>query len=118
MSTVFRASNDISDYRASQARLSDGGWCSGELATDIFDPYIEIDFGRDLLFTSLVTQGVDFVFSDSFITRFRIEVAGENGYLQYIAPLLNISQPAVSNCPCDLYVKYVYMHTDIPTGTE
>ena len=55
----LRASNDISGYHASQAKFSDSGWCSSQLGTDIFDPYLEVDFGIDLLFTSVETQGVD-----------------------------------------------------------
>ena len=83
-------------------RLSDDGWCSGQLATDIFDPYIEVDFGRDLLFTSVATQGLEPNLIESifiparFVERFRVEVASEDGDLQYVTPSLNSSQPAVS----------------------
>ena len=100
MGSVLRASNDISDYRASQARLSDNGWCSGQLATDIFDPYIEVDFGRDLILTSVTIEGLDFIVSeDYFIERYRIQVAEEDGSLQYIALSANNSksEPAVSS---------------------
>ena len=98
----LRASNDISGDYASQAKLSDSGWCSSQLATDIFDPYLEVDFGIDLLFTSVETQGLDGGFFglglDYYIERYRIEVAGDDGGLQYITPSINSSQPAVSNC--------------------
>ena len=92
-------------------RLSDEGWCSDQLATDIFDPYIEVDFGRDLLFTSVATQGREpspaeqmiFV-PERYIQRYRIETAGEDSGLQYIT-LSNSEnnseaqpQPAVSSC--------------------
>ena len=105
MGTVFRASNDISDYRASQARLSDDGWCSGQLATDIFDPYIEVNFGRDVLFTSVTIEGLDlnsilnsFFPGEYFIERYRIQVAREDTSLLYIALSTNNSksEPAVS----------------------
>ena len=99
LSTVFRASNDILNHTASQARLSDDGWCSGQLATNIFDPYIEIDFGRDLILTSVTIEGLDFIFSkDFFIERYRIQIAGEDASLQYIALSNNSkSEPAVSS---------------------
>ena len=99
MSAVFRASNDINNHSASQVRLSDDGWCSDHLATDIFDPYIEIDFGRDILFTSVTIEGIDFLSGDHFIKRFRIQIAAKKGAsLQYIALSANNSQlePAVS----------------------
>ena len=130
-STVLRASNDISDNRASQARLSDDGWCSGQLATDIFDPYIEVDFGRDLLFTSITTQGFDPSFVESlifvperYIQQYRIEIAGEDSNLRYIIPSANNSQPqpAVSSCTCFSVVYRFHcmlcVCTDIPTGTK
>ena len=102
MGSVLRASNDIDDNRASQARLNDDGWCSGLLATDIFDPYIEVDFGRDVLFTSVTIEGLDFnsIFPGSyFIERYRIQVAGEDASLLYIALSTNNSklEPAVSS---------------------
>ena len=132
-SAVLRASNDISGNRASQARLSDDGWCSGQLATDIFDPYIEVDFGRDLLFTSIATQGFDPSFVESlifvperYIQRYRIEIAGEDDDLQYVIPLANNSQPqpAVSSYSCTCFSVVYWFHcilcvcTDIPTGTK
>ena len=90
----------------SQARLDDNGWCSGQLATNIFDPYIEVDFGMDVLFTSVATQGVPpnaleilmFDITSRFIERYRVEIAGEDGHLRYITPSANSSQPAVSGC--------------------
>ena len=103
VSAVFRASNARSGYPASEARLDDDGWCSGLLATDIFDPYIEVDFGIDLMLTAVTTQGVpsSITENDTFIgnrvtERYRIEVAKEDGYLRYITLSANISQPAVS----------------------
>ena len=127
MGSVLRASNDISDYRASQARLSDDGWCSGELATDIFDPYIEVDFDRDLILTSVTTEGLEYKFiEDYFIERYRIQVVGEDASLQYIALSANNSksEPAVSSYMHIIAVQplynysYLYLCTDIPTGTE
>ena len=109
LSTVFRASNDILNHTASQARLSDDGWCSGQLATNIFDPYIEIDFGRDLILTSVTIEGLNFnsiLPGSYFIERYRIQVAGEDASLLYIALSANNSksEPAVSNYmhPCTL----------------
>ena len=89
VSAAFRASNARNGYPASQARLDDDGWCSGQLATNIFDPYIEIDFGRDVLFTAVTTEEAD----SSFIERYRVQLAGEDGHLQYITPSTNTSQP-------------------------
>ena len=80
-------------------RLSDDGWCSAQLATDIFDPYIEVDFGRNLLFTSVATQAVESsnIFVPArFVEQYRVEVASEDGDLQYLTLSLNSSQPAVS----------------------
>ena len=94
MSAVFRASNARSGNPASQARLSNDGWCSGQLATNIFDPYVEIDFGRDVLLTSVIIEGV----GSSFIERYRVQVAGEDGHHKFVTPSINSSQrePAVS----------------------
>ena len=89
MSAVFKASSQESDYPASQARLDDDGWCSGQLATNIFDPYIEIDFGRDVLFTSVTFEGV----GSSFIERYRVQVAGEDGRHKFVTSSINSSQP-------------------------
>ena len=89
MSAVFRASSQESDNPASQARLDDNGWCSGQLATNIFDPYIEIDFGSDVLFTSVTFEGV----GASFIERYRVQVAGEDGRHKFVTPSINSSQP-------------------------
>ena len=100
---VFRTSNSRSGNRASQARLGDDGWCSRQLATDIFDPYIEIDFGRGVLFSSITTQGVPpstaealLLLGNRFIERYRVEVAEEDGSYQYVTPSASIFQPAVS----------------------
>ena len=106
MSAVFNASNDISGNRASEARLSGDGWCSGELATNIFDPYIEVDFGRDVLFTSVAIEGLDLIF-DYFIERYRIQVAREDSGLLYIAALSTNNsklEPTVSNHSYDSYI--------------
>ena len=103
MSAAFRASNSRSGNRASQARLSGDGWCSRQLATNIFDPYIEIDFGGDVLFSSITTQGVPpntaealLLLGNRFIERYRVEVTKEDGSLQYVTPSASIFQPAVS----------------------
>ena len=87
---MFRASSQESDNRASEARLNDDGWCSGQLATNIFDPYIEIDFGRDVLFTSVINEGV----GSSFVRRYRVQVAAEDGRHKFVTPAsINGSQP-------------------------
>ena len=119
MSAVFRASNARSDNSASQARFRDDGWCSGQLATNIFDPYIEIDFGRDVLLTSVTTEGAE----SSFIKRYRVQVAGEDGRHKFVTPI-NSSQPepAVSRI-CHvvaiwIIILHMCLHTDIPTGAE
>ena len=103
MSAVFRASNARSGYPASETRLDDDGWCSGLLATDIFDPYIEVDFGIDLILTAVTTQGVpssatEFLtfIGNRVIEQYRVEVAEEDGHLRYITLSANNSQPAVS----------------------
>ena len=121
MSAIFSASNARSDNPESQARFRDDGWCSGQLATNIFDPYIEIDFGRDALLTSVTTEGAE----SSFIERYRVQVAGEDGCHKFVTPSINSSQrePAVSGSICHVvYMDYnnmcVYIYTDIPTGTE
>ena len=117
VSTVFRASNARSGYPASEARLNDDGWCSDLLATDIFDPYIEVDFGRDLILTLVTTQGVPPNAADTFlfignrhIERYRVEVAEEDGYLRYITLSANISQPAVSLLWCHYIVLCQHTH--------
>ena len=119
VSTVFRDSNARSGYPASEARLNDDGWCSGLLATDIFDPYIEVDFGRDLILTSVITEGVPpnitaspTSIGDRLIERYRVEVAEKDGYLQYITLSANISQPAVSlYCVIIVWFYYVCLYT-------
>ena len=113
---IFRASSQTSGYPASEARLDDDGWCSGLLATNIFDPYIEVELNNDVLFSSVETAGVESVF---YTERYRIEVAGEDGHLQYITPSTNSSQlePAVSYPP-DSYRVINGLYTDIPNGTE
>ena len=74
------------------------------MATNIFDPYIEVDFGRDVLFSSVTTEGIPprtIIVNDEpmtiparFIERYRVQVAGEDGQLQYITSLaINSSQP-------------------------
>ena len=114
MGSVFRASSQESGNPASQARLDDNGWCSGQLATNIFDPYIEIDFGNDVLFTSVTFEGVD----SSFIERYRVQVAGEDGRHKFVTPTINSSQPepAVSisqvECSYALCVAHRYSHWD------
>ena len=120
MSAVFRASNARSGNPESQARLRDYGWCSGQLATNIFDPYIEVDFGRDVLLTSVVVEGVE----SSFIERYRVQVAGEDGRHKFVTPSINSSQPepAVSGNICHVvYMDYnnmcVYIYIQIfPLG--
>ena len=109
VSAELRASNDVGGtlvgYRASQARLSDDGWCSG-LGRDIFGPFIEVDFNSDVVFNLITTEGfLSFVSpavfgTTRYIERYRVEVAGEDGDLQYIIPSTNSSQPqpAVSSC--------------------
>jgi len=108
VSATLRASNDIDGNRVSQARLNDDGWCSEQQGSDIFDPYIEIDFGRNVLFTTITTEGVTDLeipligisLSSFFIEQYTVEVAGKEGGLQYVIPLTNNSQqaePAVSS---------------------
>ena len=103
MSAEFRASNARSGNSASQASRDDNGWCSGQLATDIFDPYIEVDFNMDVIFTSVTTEEAD----SSFIQRYRVQVAGEDGHLQYITPSINTSQPEPAVSICHVVATYM-----------
>ena len=102
MDSELRVSNHITNYSASEARLSGNGWCSGQLGTNIFDPYIEVDFGRDVLLTSVTTEGLDFLLSDYYIERYRIQVAREDASLLSIALSINNSkpEPVVSTFAC------------------
>ena len=103
MSAAFRASNARSGNPASQARHDDDGWCSGRLATNIFDPYIEVDFNMEVIFTSVTTEEAD----SSFIQRYRVQVAGEDGHLQYITPSTNASQPEPVVSICHVVATYM-----------
>ena len=111
VSARLRASNDVSGNRASQARLSDDGWCSGQLGTNIFTPYIEVDFSRNLIFTSVATQGLPvFIGTDRHIERYRVEVAGEDGDRQYIIPSTNSSQPQPAVSSYNEVIVYINYH--------
>ena len=108
VSAEFRASNARSGNPASQARRDDDGWCSGRLATNIFDPYIEVDFGRDVLFTAVTTkEAIDIFLNSSFIEQYRVQVAGEDGHLQYITPSINTSQPEPAVSICHVVATYM-----------
>lgn len=89
---VLRASNSRTDYPVTEARINDDGWCSGQQGENIFDPYLEVNFGQDVIFDSIVTQGFSItnileatLLKPVFTERYRIEVAGENKQFQHIA---------------------------------
>jgi len=78
----------------SEATLGGDGWCSDQLGGDIFDPYLEVDFGTNVLFTAIVTQGFDATLlqRELFLERYQVELARKDGHLWYLAEIKNSSQ--------------------------
>ena len=99
----MRASNSRRGNPPSEGTLDGDGWCSGQLGGDIFDPYLEVDFGTNVLFTAIVTQGFGATLLQRgfFLERYQVELAREDGHLWYLAAPTNSSQEerAVS-CYC------------------
>ena len=78
-------------HSPSEALLSGEGWCSGQLGADIFDPYLEINFGTSVLFTAIVTEGFGgtLVQKGLFLERYRVKLAREDGHLWYLGEPTN-----------------------------
>ena len=98
---VFRTRNYRSGYPATEARISGGGWCSGQQGENVFDdPFLEVDFGdQDVIFDSVATQGFSItLFTTVFTERYQIEIAGQGRHFQHIATPTNSTyqNPAVS----------------------
>lgn len=96
---VLTASKSALLFPPSGAKLDGHGWCSAELGADIFDPYLEVDFGTDVLFAAIVTQGFanskyesPGSFKGVFIERYQVELARNDGHLWYLARSTNSSQ--------------------------
>ena len=68
--------------------MMDGVLANWQLTSSTLS-YIEIDFGRDVLFTSVTFEGV----GSSFIERYRVQVAGEDGRHKFVTSSINSSQP-------------------------
>ncbi|XP_065898534.1 mucin-3B-like [Dysidea avara] len=97
---VFRTRNYRSGYPATEARISGGGWCSGQQGENVFDdPFLEVDFGdQDVIFDSVATQGFSItLFTTVFTERYQIEIAGQGRHFQHIATPTNSTyqNPAV-----------------------
>ena len=74
-------------HSPSEALLDGNGWCSGQLGGDIFDPYLEVNFGTSVLFTAIVTEGFGGtpVQRGYFLERYQLKLAREDGHFWYIA---------------------------------
>ena len=84
---TLKASNSMPYHRPSEARLNGKGWCSAQLGADIFDPYLEVNFGTSVLFTAIVTEGISgaLPLDGLFLERYQVELAREDGHLYYLA---------------------------------
>ena len=99
----FRTRNSRSGYPATEARISDDGWCSGQQGENVFDdPFLEVDFGdQDVIFDSVATEGFSItdiseaiIGKTVFTERYQLEVTGQDGLFRLIATPSN-SSPAV-----------------------
>jgi len=103
-------------------RYDDDGWCSAQLGGDIFNPYLEIEFGQDIIFHAVMTEG----FSTGFLTfvfleRYQIEIAGEDEHFRYIASNATTNlQPAVSKAIGMCHEKCQFHHflADLSYGSR
>ena len=97
---VLTANSEQRDYPASEVRHDDDGWCSAQLGGNILNPYLEVEFGQDVMFHAVVTEGFSTGFlSNVFLERYQIEIAGKpDDHFRYIAVPKNttVPQPAVS----------------------
>lgn len=84
---TLRASNSMIFHSPSEALLDGKGWCSGQLGADIFDPYLEVNFGTSVLLTAIVTEGFGgtLVQKGYFLERYRLTLAREDGHFWYLA---------------------------------
>jgi len=123
---VLRASSEQSDYPASEVRRDDDGWCSDQLGGGIFNLYMEVKFGQDIIFHAVVTEGFSTgFFSDVFLEQYQVEIAGKDEHFRYIAAPINITngstelQPAVSEqCIIKGVVLLRLFFTGISFGQE
>ena len=100
----MRANSEQSNYPTSKVRYDDDGWCSAQLGGDIFDPYLEVEFGQDVLFHAVVTEGFSTelrLLPSAYIEQYQVEIAGNDEHFRYVAVPKNMtsstmSQPAVS----------------------
>ena len=93
---VLRANSEQSNYLASEVRYDDDGWCSAELGGDIFYPYLEVEFGQDVLFHAVVTKGFSIEFlSNVFLEQYQIEIAGKDEHFRYVAVSNNMTNSTV-----------------------
>ena len=92
---VMSASNSMKSHSSSEARLDDSGWCSGQLGGNIFNPWLEVNFSTNVLFTAIVTKGVAVtpLTEELFLECYQLELAREDGQLLYLAKPSNSSQP-------------------------
>ena len=88
---TLRASNSMIFHSPSEALLSGKGWCSGQLGADIFDPFLEVNFGASMLFTAIVTEGFGGTLLQKgfFLERYQVKLAREDGHLWYLAKPTN-----------------------------
>ena len=85
------------DWLPTEARLSDNGWCSDDQPEPNNDfPYLQVDFGVDVLFHSIKTEGFSAYFRSVFVQEYRVAVAGKDGQFHFITSSTDSSQPAVS----------------------
>jgi len=96
-------------------RHDDDGWCSAQLGGNILNPYLEVEFGQDVMFHAVVTEGFSSGFlSNVFLERYQIEIAGKpDDHFRYIAVPKNttVPQPAVSkntSLEGDVYIIVFY----------
>ena len=91
-SHLITASSSLNaSHTPEEARLPGGeGWCSRMLGFSIHDPWLEVNFGTEVVVHGISVSGNNF----SHINQFQLQYAnGEDETLQYV---LNTTEPLVS----------------------
>ena len=77
----FTASGSLNEsHQPYEARLNGSGWCANEQGFNIFDPWLQVEFGTDVKINRITIMGAELDKTLSYVSHFQLEYCNHNSY--------------------------------------
>lgn len=80
----FTASGSLDEsHQPYEARLNGSGWCANKQGFNIFNPWLQIEFGADVKINRITIMGADLDNTSSYVSHFKLEYCINNACISY-----------------------------------